>query len=315
MKKMKKHVPLYRTLICLLAAGAMLFSTTVTAETGAAKTSTVSKVKVAKEVQSNTRKEAGKKRKTIIKEAVTALTQTRKAIEALDKKDKQAALDALAMVTGKLDIVIAREPDLANAPIDVRVETYDLISSVDTIKKTVKTAKELLDDGKVQQAREILAGMVSEIDFLVTSIPLATYSDGIKSVAGLVDEERYEEAGEALYELLSTLVITKNIIPLPILRAEEMLKKADELASTEKRTEEQNKELETLLTGVSNQIEMAEALGYGDKKEYKGFYRQLKEIKKKTADNRFGRFMDELKTSLKTFKQKIFGGAATSTTK
>ncbi len=308
MNKFQQLTPIYQTLICLLAAGAMLFAGTAIAETGAAKTSTTAKEKVAKEVQSDTRKEAGKKRETIIKEAVTALAHTKKAIEALNKKDKQAALDALAMVTGKLDIVIAREPDLAMAPIDVRVETYDLISSVDTIKKAVKTAKELLGDEKVQQAREILAGMVSEIDLLVTSIPLATYSDGIKDVAKLVDKEKYEEATEALHELLSTLVITKNIIPLPILRAEEMLKKSDELASTEKRTEEQNDQLETLLTDVRNQIEMAEALGYGDKKEYKGFYRQLKEIKKKTADNKFGKFMDELKNSLKSFKGKIFGG-------
>lgn len=308
MKKLKQYSTIGRSLICLLAAGAMLFTTTVMAETGAAKTATATKTKISKEVQSNTRKAAGKKRETIIKEAVTALAQTKKAIEALGKKDKQAALDALAMVTGKLDIVIAREPDLANAPIDVRVETYDLISSVDTIKKTVKTAKDLLDDGQVQQAREILSGMVSEIDVIVTSIPLATYSDGIKDVAKLVDKEKYGEATESLYDLLSTLVITKNVIPLPILRAEEMLKKADKLAATEKRTDEQNKKLSTLLTGVRNQIEMAEALGYGNKKEYKSFYKQLKEIRKKTEGSKFGKFMDELKNSLKKFEEKIFKG-------
>ncbi len=306
MKKLKQYSTIGRSLICLLAAGSMLCTTAVMAGTESAKTPTATKAKISKEVQSNTRKEAGKKRETIIKEAVTALTQTKKAIEALGKKDKQAALDALAMVTGKLDIVIAREPKLANAPIDVRVETYDLITSVDSIKKAVKTAKDLLDDGKVQAAREILANMVSEIDFVVTSIPLATYSDGIKSVAKLVDEEKYEEATESLYELLSTLVITKNIIPLPILRAEEMLKKADKLAATEKRSDEQNKQLETLLTGIRNQIEMAEALGYGNKKEYKSFYKQLKEIRKKTEGSKFGKFMDEMKNSLKKFEEKIF---------
>ncbi len=304
---MKKQKKFRQTMICLLAAGAMLFTTTAMAQTGTNKTQAAGTAKVSKEVKSKTREAATKKRATVIKEAVTALTQTKKAIEALDKKDKQKALDALAVVSGKLDIVIAREPDMANAPIDVRIETYDLISSVDTIKKAVKTSKKLLDDGEVQQAREILMGLTSEIDVIVTSLPLASYSNGIKAVAKLVDEEKYQEAKESLYDLLSTLVITKNVIPLPILRAEEMLKKAEKLAAQKNRTEEQNKQLASLFSDTKIQLEMAEALGYGTKKDYKTFYKQLKEIEKKTEGGKFGKgFTEKLKNSLKKFKEKIF---------
>ena len=305
---MKERKHFRQTMICLLAAGAMLFTTTAMAQAGTDKTKAAATAKVSKEVKSKTREAATKKRATVIKEAVTALAQTKKAIEALDKKDKQKALDALAVVSGKLDIVIAREPDMANAPIDVRVETYDLISSVDTIKKAVKTAKDLLDDGEVQQAREILMGLTSEIDLVVTSLPLASYSQGIKAVAKLVDEGKYQEAKASLYDLLSTLVITKNVIPLPILRAEEMLKKAETLAAQKNRTKEQNKELASLLADTRTQLEMAEALGYGDKNEYKTFYKQLKEIEKKTKGGKFGKgYTEKLKNSLKKFKEKIFG--------
>lgn len=297
-----------QTMICLLAAGAMLFTTTAMAQTGAEKTQAAGTAKVSKEVKNKTREVAGKKRALVIKEAVTVLAETKKAIEALDKKNKQQALDALAMVTGKLDIVIAREPDLANAPIDVRIDTYDLISSVDTIKKTVKTAKDLLDDGEVQQAREMLMGLTSEIDIIVTSIPLASYSDGIKAVAKLVDKEKYQEAKDGLYDLLSTLVITKNVIPLPILRAEEMIKKAEKLAAQKNRTEEQNKQLAGLLSDTRTQLKMAEALGYGNKKEYKTFYSQLKEIEKKTEGGKFGTgYTEKLRNALKKFKEKISG--------
>ena len=305
---MNERKKIRQTMICLLAAGAMLFTTTAMAQTGANKTQAAGMAKVSKEVKSKTREVAGKKRATVIKEAVTALAQTKKAIEALDKKNKQQALDALAMVTGKLDIVIAREPDLTNAPIDVRIDTYDLISSVDSIKKTVKTAKKLLDDGEVQQARAILMGLTSEIDIIVTSLPLAGYSDGIKAVAKLVDKEKYQEAKESLYDLLSTLVITKNVIPLPILRAEEMIKKAEKLAAQKNRTEEQNKQLASLLSDTKTQLKMAEALGYGSKKDYKTFYKQLKEIEKKTEGGKFGKgFTEKLKNALKNFKEKISG--------
>lgn len=298
---------IYRIIFCLLAAGGLLFTNPAIAKTKTAAQQSGNIAKVAKNVKNDIRKEEVKKRETIIKEAVAALAQTKKAIEALNKKNKQEALDALAMVTGKLDIIIAREPDLATAPIDVRVETYDLISSVDTIKKTIKTAKELLDDGEVQQARELLMGMVSEIDIVVTSIPLASYSAGIKNVAKLVDEEKYKEAINKLYDLLSTLVITRNIIPLPILRAEEMLKKAEKLAAQKNRTEEENKRLERLLEDTKTQLEISEALGYGNKKEYKKFYKQIDKIREKTANGKFGEgFMDKLKNSLRTFKNKIF---------
>ena len=305
---MKEQKQIRQTVICLLAAGAMLFTTTAMAQGSADKAKAAATTKVSKEVKNKTREAATEKRATVIKEAVTALAQTKNAIKALDKKDKQKALDALAVVSGKLDIVLAREPDMANAPIDVRVETYDLISSVDIIKNAVKTAKDLLDDGEVQQAREILMGLTSEIDLIVTSLPLASYSQGIKAVAKLVDEGKYQESKESLYDLLSTLVITRNVIPLPILRTEEMIKQAETLAAQKNRTKEKNKELAGLLSESKTQLEMAEALGYGDKKDYKIFYKQLKEIEKKTEGGKFGTgYTEKLKKALKNFKEKIFG--------
>lgn len=295
-----------QSLVCLLAGGALLLCGPVLA---AEKNGSAAKPRttVEKEVKASSGKEAGKKRETIVKEAVAALEQTKKAMEAIDKKNRKEALDALALVTGKLEIVLAREPDLANAPIDVRVEHYDLYATVNAIKDAVKRARNLLGDGEVQQARAILSGLASEIDIVVTSLPLASYAEGIKDVARLVGDEKYQEASVALEELLSTLVVTRHIIPLPILRAEELLKKADKLAETENRSAKQNKELETLLDNARDQIRMAEVLGYGDKKEYKTFYRQIKEIKKKTHGGGFGKgFIDDLKKSLHDFKAKIF---------
>ena len=305
---MKKLMSLHQALICLMTALALLLTgpamaTEKTGDTAAGK----AKTPVEKEVKSSGNKQVNEKRTAIIKEAVDALAQTKAALDALEKKKKQEALDALATVTGKLEIILAREPALANAPMDVRVEQYDLYATIDAINKAVKEAKDLLDDGKVQQARMILSGLASEIDIVVTAIPLASYIDGIKEVARLVGDDKFQEASDALNNLLSTLVVTRNIIPLPILRAEELLKKADKLAETKGRTDKQNQELSTLLDSARDQIKMAEVLGYGDKKEYKDFYRQIKEIREKTQDGKFGTgFFDKLKKSLHDFREKIF---------
>ncbi len=305
---MKKYNRCSRAFICLVAATGLLIGNAALA-TGEAATTDVTKgsVKVEKQVKDTTRSNTEKQRESIVKEAVTALEQTQKAIDALAKKNKKEALDALALVTGKLEIVLAREPELASAPIHVQVERFDLYASVEIVRAAVKEASDMLDNGEVQRARRLLAGLTSEIDFVVTALPLQAYADGIKAVAKLVDQEKYEEASLGLYDLLSTLVVTRSIIPLPILRAEELIKQADELASKEGRSEEENTELSALLDNAKSQIEMAEALGYGDKKSYKEFYRQIKEIRKKTRNSGFGTgFMKELKDSLTKFKEKIF---------
>jgi predicted phage tail protein len=301
---MRKYTRIGQLLMCLLLTGSLALSSTVWAE-DQEKTKDLSKVE--KEVKARTNEKAEQKRDTIVREAVTALEQTKKAIEALKKKDKQAAIDALAVITGKLQVVVAMAPGMANAPIDVRVEQFDLYATADAVRKAVKTAENLLEDGEVQQARVLLSGLASEINIVVTSLPLKAYAEGIKAVAKLVDEDKFEEATEQLYELLSTTVITRHIIPLPILRVEELLKKAEKLTEAEGRTDEQNKELTSLLDKAVAQLEMAEALGYGDKKAYKEFYQQIKKIRKKTKGGKFGSgILDELKESLRNFKEKFF---------
>ncbi len=309
---MKNRKNVTRVLFSLITATGLFFTNSVlAADTGSNGEESVGKAMVQKEVQDSTREEAGAKRESIIKEAVSALGHTQTALEAIASKDKQAALDALAMVTGKLEIVVTRDPGLANAPIDVRIEKFDLHATVDAVENAVKQAEDVLKNGEVQQARMILSGLASQMDIVVTSLPLKIYSDGIKAVASLVDEEKFTEASAAIYDLMSTFVVTKQVIPLPILRTELLLKKADQLAQKEGRSEEENKELTLLLDNAKTQIEMAEALGYGDKKEYKGFYRHIKEIRKKTEDGKFGKgFMEGLENSLKEFKKKIFNTTA-----
>jgi len=248
-----------------------------------------------------------KSRHTIIKEAVMAVFETKKAIEYLEKGEKQKALDSLAMIDGKLYLILARQPELSLAPVDVRVETYDIYADIKAIKKAIKKSKILLAEGKVQQAREILHSLASEIDIIVISLPLTTYPKAIKNIARLIDKDKLKEAKYALYDLLNTLVMTKHVIPLPILRAEELLKQAEMLTEKKNRSPKENNKLNSLLSQAKKQLKMAQVLGYGEKKDYERFYAQIENIRKKTQHNRYGKgFFDEIKKSLTEFKNKIF---------
>ena len=73
------------------------------------------------------------------------------------------------------------------------------------------------------------------------------------------------------------------MLPLPVLRAKLLLKRAEPLVEDGQRSEASNERLETLLNEARQQLEMAELLGYG----------------KKTGGGGFGKgWLDEVKAKL-----------------
>ena len=247
------------------------------------------------EVQKETDSQAADKRKQVLDEAVSALSLTKSALAALDGKDTARALATLAEVTGKLELIVAREPTLALAGVDVRTIVHDLFANTETIEAMTDEALDALKHGEVQQARHVLALLASEIVITVTSIPLASYP----AVVPLIDQGKIEEAKAALQSALSTLVEERSVLPLPVLRAKLLLKRAEPLVEDGQRSEASNERLETLLNEARQQLEMAELLGYGKRKDFEPLYAELKKIKEKTGGGGCGKgWLDEVKAKL-----------------
>lgn len=251
---------------------------------------------VQSQVESKQAEKATQLRKKLLAEAALAIDDTKKALAFLDKKNSKEALAALERVTGKLELIISREPGLALAPIDMNVAVQDLLADPDTVKVILKEARDLLGDGEVQKARPLLANLSSEMVFSTINIPLATYPQAIKAVARLIDENKLNEAKTALEAALSTLVVTVVIIPLPVLRAELLLKEAEKLAEKSNRSEKDNESLSNQLSEARKQVRLAEVLGYGQKKTYKPIYEQIDQIEKKSRGGKSGRgWFDNIK--------------------
>ncbi|HFS0737874.1 TPA: heat resistance protein YfdX2 [Pseudomonas aeruginosa] len=251
------------------------------------------------EVQKEMDSQAADKRKQVLDEAVSALALTKSALAALDGKDAARALATLAEVTGKLELIVAREPTLALAPVDVRTIVHDLFANTETIEAMTDEALDALKHGEVQQARHVLALLASEIVITVTNIPLASYPAAVKAVVPLIDQGKIKEAKAALQAALSTLVETRSVHPLPALRARLLLKRAETLVEDGQRSEASNERLETLLNEARQQLEMAELLGYGKKKDFEPLYTELKKVKQKTAGGGGGiGWLDEIKAKL-----------------
>ncbi|HHT0243345.1 TPA: heat resistance protein YfdX1, partial [Raoultella ornithinolytica] len=129
------------------------------------------------------------------------------------------------------------------------------------------------------------------------------YPAAIKSAARLIDSGKIDNAKAELARALNTLVVTSVVFPLPVLRAEAAMAKAEKLAETDRRDARQNEELSTLLSSVRTEIEMAQILGYGKKADFNPIFDQVKSIEQKSAGGKSGKgWFDELKTRI----QKLF---------
>lgn len=248
---------------------------------------------------SQTQSQTEDKRKALMADATSAIQETQSALKQLDDNKPQDALAALERATGKLDVILARDPQLELAPAGVSVVTYDVEGGVEAVKKVRKQAEDLIDAGQLQEARHLLKGLASETVVSVTNLPLATYPEAIKSAVKLIDQKKFDAAKRVLQAALNTQVVTDTIIPLPVVRAQEYLKTAENLAEKKDRTKDDNDHLKAALDQANGQIQFAQVLGYGTKKDFDSLNSQLAEIRDKTADNKSGTgFFAKIKASI-----------------
>lgn len=223
-------------------------------------------------------------REELLQDAVSALQETENALAALDKKDAKAATAALERATGKLEIVLARNPNLALAPVDVSVVSYDVLGSVDAVNALRKSAEDALEDGRLQEARHLIEGLASETVVRVSNLPLATYPDAIKAAAVLVTQNKLDEAKAALEAALSTIVIRDVIHPLPLMRASAAIEEARKLAANAQRGAGDDAKIQQLLTTAREQLRLGQALGYATKEEMKDLLKTVDEIEDGTKN-------------------------------
>jgi len=277
-------------LVCIVAGLAMRATPVMAAAPAAEKT------------DPQTQEQTTEKRKTLIADATSAIGETQNALKQLDDGKTKEALAALERATGKLDVILARDPSLKLAPSGVSVVTVDLQGGIDVVKQLRKQAADMIDQGRVQEARHIIQNLASETVVTVTSIPLATYPTAIKNAVKLINDNKVDEAKWTLQTALNTQVLTETIIPLPVVNAQEALKQAETLAEKKGRTAEDNTSLKASLQNARGQLELAQTLGYGTKKDFDKMYQQLSEVEEKTANNKFGSgFFAAIKKSIADF--------------
>ena len=232
----------------------------------------------------------------VIEEALNALEETAKAVKALAEGKNDEAAEALERAIGKLEVVTARDPSLALAPVDVSSTVVDILATPDEINAAKREALRLMKDHELQLARPIVSSLASEVQIKTTYIPLGSYPLALKSAAALLKDGKVDEAKQVLAHALSTLVVDETIVPLPILRAAILIKDAKDLSEKADRTDEENQALAVLLDAIDLEIARGEALEYGGEDAFEPLKAEMKEVRKKLAGGGSGEgVFDKLK--------------------
>ncbi len=239
----------------------------------------------------------------IVQSAVEALTQTGAALKALQDKDTDKALEALAGAIGKLELVTSADPDLSLVPVDVNERLYDLYADAKIVDAVREDAIKFLREGNVPAARQLLSNLASELVVETTSIPLGFYPDSLKQVVQLVRDNKVDEAVTALKATLDTLVVNTVAIPLPTIRAGIAVDAARELAdSDQKLSDEQIGQVNALLDEARDQLRLSVALGYAERGSLKPLHQDIEQVRRLVKTGKKGEL--SFKHLLKNLKDK-----------
>jgi hypothetical protein len=221
------------------------------------------------------RKEAESEgQRSLDKEAVAALEETREAIHAIAANKNDEALAAIERATGKINILLARNPATAILPVDVEVEVVDVAPQNHlAILEIAQDASRAVDNRDFPTARALLRALMSEIRVRTYNLPLATYPIALKDAARLLDQNKNREASAVLLTALDTLMAIDRVIPLPLLRARDAIKQAQQ--------ETQNEAALKLLGKAREELQRSKELGYAGKHvEYAALDHEISSLEK-----------------------------------
>jgi hypothetical protein len=306
-KTMKRQVLKKSTLAAAIVLALSLDSVASVSAAMGGLTLTNSMMSETKEAPQETKRKLLEERHQKVEhEALLAVTGTQNALTALNRNDTYKAVSFLQDVSEKLDTLLAKYPNLNLIPANIDSTVHDFDNDTKQVEKVIDTVEDLLEDNKVQDARQMLNQLVSEIRITTISIPLGTFPKAIKDALKLIDQGKTDEAENELYDVLNTLVKTTEIIPLPVLKAETILNEASQLEHRSDLTKETSRtEILLLADAAKDKLKMAEILGYGSKADYKLLYDAIDDIKDVIYTEKSKLAWDNIKASIKAFKNKI----------
>jgi tetratricopeptide (TPR) repeat protein len=237
----------------------------------------------------------------LVKEAIRAIQYTQDALIYLNGNKIDKAKEALKNAVGQLALVLNAPNPPYLLPVDIQIEAYQFQGKIDDIAKMVASAKLLVAENKLPEARQILNALRDEIVIKTINLPLATYPAALNLAIKYLNEGKVKEAKDVLAMALSTLVEVDTIIPIPLIKAQALVTEASKIVKKDP------KEALNYLEEAKKQLILADLLGYTStsKTTYKELEKEIKHLEKEIkAHHKTSGLFEELIQKLKEFKEK-----------
>ncbi len=238
----------------------------------------------------------------VTKEAVRAVELTQKVLIDVAHKDKKNAIKDIESAIGKLEVALSAEKAPKILPIDIALRSAEYVGDSNKIKAVIHDVKDLLSDGKVQEARVLLDTLRSEVDVITTGIPVATYPDALKLASKYLHNNELAKADAILTTALSTLVREVSVVPIPVIKVQGLIVEASHIAKKDKK--QALKDLQV----AKDELQKAKLLGYVSKSDvtYKDLETAIEKTEKEIkGKNKAEKLFENLINSIKSFKDKI----------
>ena len=217
--------------------------------------------------------------KTLNKDPIAAIEQTVKAIDSIAAGKTADALQIIEKATGKVDTLLARNPELALIPVSVEALIIDAPRDIDEIRKLADAADAAVSRDDFPAARALLGALRSEIRVRTYNLPLGIYPTALQEAARQLDQNS-QAASRALLDALNTLLAVDQVTPIPMLVAQEAIDKV------QTRTQEDKNAARAILETAQLELDRATALGYaGQDPEYAALQNDISNLKKQLKGN------------------------------
>jgi hypothetical protein len=235
-------------------------------------------------------------KKLINADVAKGLEKTRQAVKTLDAGKNKECLALLKEAVGSFDVALAAEPKLNLVPVSSIVHAQELYTNPESLKRELSYARELLQGGKVQEARSVLLPLRSDIAVQTTYLPMRTYPDAIRVAIKAMVSDKPEEAKAILATAMNTLFIEEKVAaPIPLVTARSLI---DEAAKMDKSKKD---DVMTDLSMAKEQLEVARLLGYltEEGKQYEEMQERIKKIMAEVrGENKAATMYQELKDAI-----------------
>ena len=236
----------------------------------------------------------------VIQDAAKAFQETNQALLLLQKGKTSEALTVLKRVDALLQKLI-NQYGLVKLPVDVQFVEFNGITDLKLAQKYNKQVKELIAQNDFVDGRFILALLRDEIDVITTYMPLDVYKQAIDLAVKMLEEGKTNAALLAIQSALGTLDVETVIVPKPILEAQLLIQKAQEIYKVSPAMANQ------LVNRAEYDLKLAVALGYlRSEEDIKPLVEKLEELKKAITEHaaNVGEKFQKAKEGMKEIRQK-----------